>query len=197
MITRGLAVRAIFLLGLLLGSAHAQTTATPATGKFPALSVQVSVGTQQRPEARSSYRKTMTIAPKLVIQGVARLTPIPAAEAEMMIITMDTRAKYKAKIEVYQVHETETMPIPAAANGERRQFSFTESSVTYDSYRDNSNVGGEIYKYYVFALRDPETKAVLDFKTNHPGLAALVKSQPAKRDEVLGLAKGKPFPSDF
>lgn len=191
-------LRILFLFGLLLGSAIAQTTTTtPATGKFPALNLQVQVGTQQRPQPGSSFRKTMTIAPKLVVQGVSRMAPIPAAEAEMLVITMDTRAKYKAKQEVLKVHARETLPIPAAQNGERRQFTFTESQVSYDSYRDNSNVGGEVYKYYVFALRDPETKALLDFKTNHPGLAAAVKTQPAKRDEVLGLDKGKQFPSEF
>lgn len=193
----GMLSRILTLLGLLLGSAFAQSTTTPAAGKFPALNLQVIVGTQQRREAGYSYRKTMSIAPKLTLAGASRLTPIPAAEAEMMIITMDTRAKYTAKKEVYQVHAKQTLPIPAAPNGEPRQFTFEESLVSYDSYRDTSNVGGEVYKYYVFALRDPETKAVIDFKTNHPGLATAAKTQPAKRDEVLGLAKGKQLPSGF
>ena len=189
--------RVFVLLGILLTGAVAQTATTPATGKFPALNAQVVIGTQQRRNEGYSYRKTMTIAPKLTLAGAGRLTAIPAAEAEMMIITMDTRAKYKAKTEVYQVHTKQTLPIPAASNGEPRQFAFDEIVTSYDSYRDTSNIGGDVYKYYVFALRDPESKAVVDFKTNHPGLVAVVKTQPAKRDEVLKLEKGKRFPDSF
>jgi hypothetical protein len=46
----------------------------------------------------------------------------------------------------------------------------------------------------VFALRDPATKTIIDFKSNNPPLMATVKTHPEKRDELLKLAKGAPFP---
>jgi len=167
---------------------------TTPVGSFPALSVQPTVGTQQRPLKGSDFRKTMTISPKLTIEGGSRLVPIPAAEAIMIIVTMDTQAKYKNNTEVYHVLTAETIPIPAAQMGERRSFTFAESTVTYDAYRDNSNVGGETYKYYVFALRDPASKEIIDFKSNNPPLMTEVKAHPEKRAELLGLAKGAKFP---
>jgi hypothetical protein len=185
----------LFLIAASCG--FAQSPITPAAGKFPALMVQVTVGTQQRPEKGSFYRKTMTVSPKVTIDGPSRMLPIPAMEATMVIVTMDTRAKYVGNDESYKVHSTETIPIPAAQTGDRRPFSFMESSMTYDSYRDNSNAGGEVYKYYVFGLRDPATKTLVDFKTNNPPLATFIKAHPEKRDELLGLSKGAKFPAVF
>ena len=185
----------MFLLVSFAACAMGQmSTLTTPVGNFPALNVQPTVGTQQRPEKGSFYRKTMTISPRLTIEGGSRMVPIPAAEAIMIIVTMDTQAKYRDNNEIYKVLATEAIPIPAAQTGDRRSFTFMESTVTYDAYRDNSNVGGETYKYYVFGLRDPASKAIIEFKSNNPPLMAAVKAHPEKRAELLGLAKGAKFP---
>lgn len=176
---------------------RAQAPAPAGAAKYPGVIVQVGVGTQQRPQPGSFYKKTMNISPKFTLEGSSRLVPLPAAEATMMIITMDTAAKYKAGEEVYKVHTTETIPVPAAANGNKRQFAFAESSVTYDSYRDTSNVGGEVYKYYIFALRDAASKEIVDFKTNNMQLQNYAKANPDKRAELLAMATGGKFPAVF
>lgn len=155
------------------------------------------MGTQQRAEKGSFYRKTMNIEPKMTIEGPSRLVGVPAVEATMLIITMDTRAKYKENNEVFNVYTAETIQVPAAATGDRRQFEFSPSSVTFDAYRDNSNVGGEVYKYYVFGLRDVATKQIVDFKTNNPPLLTYIKAHPEKREEFLSLTKGSRFPTVF
>jgi hypothetical protein len=188
-------IRTVLLWLFLAFCAAAQNTTTAPVGKFPALNVQVTVGTQERGEKGSFYRKTMTILPKVTIDGPGRMIPIPAAEATMLIITMDTKAKYKDNKDVYKVHSAETVPVPEAKTGERRQFTFAESSVTFDGYRDSSNVGGDVYKYYIFGLRDPATKTIIDFKTNAVTLLALCKAQPEKREEFLNLAKGAKLPA--
>jgi len=190
-------IRPTLLLSFLAACAVGQTTVPAPAAKFPALNVQVTVGTQQRPQRNSSYMKTMTISPKVTIDGISRLVPIPEIEATMLVITMDTRAKYTAKDEVYHVLTAETIKIPAASSGERRSLAFTESTVSFDSYRDNSNIGGAVYKYYVFGLRDPATKALLDFKSNNLSLMTYVKANPEKRDEFLDFKKGAKFPADF
>jgi hypothetical protein len=164
---------------------------------FPPLRVQALVGTQQRRLGTSSYRKEMEIAPRVTVEAVNRLEPLPEGEATMVVITMDTRAKYTARQEVYRVHRAETVKVSAAPTGERRQIAFEPSSVTFDSYRDNSNIGGEVYKYFIFGLRDAESKTLVDFQTNHPQLAALCKKEPAKRDEFLALKTGAKFPNDL
>ena len=164
---------------------------------FPPLRVQALVGTQQRRVTTSSYTKAMEISPRIIIEGAARLDPIPAAEATMLIITMDTRAKYVARREVLKVHTSETVQIPAGPNGERRQIDLAQSSVTYDSWRDKTNVGGAVYKYFIFGLRDPETKMLIDFQTNSPEVAAICKAAPEKREDYLKLATGATFSPDL
>jgi hypothetical protein len=190
-------IRPLLLLLSLASCAVAQSPLTAPIGSFPALNVQVTVGRQQRMEKGSSYRKTMTILPKVTIEGAGRMVPIPAAEATMLIITMDTRAKYKEGTEAYNVLTTETIPIPAAKTGDRRAFPFAESTVSYDSWRDSTNVGGDVFKYYLFGLRDPATKTVIDIKTNNPPLATYLKANPDKREELLAIAKGGKFPAAF
>lgn len=115
----------------------------------------------------------------------------------MLIATMDTRAKYAQHREVFKVHSTETVPVPPVPNGERRTFTFGESSVTFDGWRDSSNVGGEIYKYYVFALKDKKTGNILDFRTNNVAMMSFLKSHPERREELLKLHQGQEFPSDL
>ncbi len=187
-------MRTLVVLFLLSCAALAQNTAP--VGKFPSINVQLTVGAPTRPVPGSFYRKSMTFQPKLTIEG-ARMLAIPAAQATVLIVTMDTRAKYVQNREVYSVYSSETIDIPEVKTGERRQFEFTSGTTTYDAYRDNSNVGGEVYKYYIFGLRDPQTKALIDFKTNNPALLTLCKSHPDKRDEFLGMAKGAKFPDTF
>ena len=173
--------------------AFGQAAGTAAKAASP-VRVQVQVANQQRRKG-TSYQKESTIQPKIVMDGVAATKPVPPLQATMLVITMDTRAKYKEKREVFKVESAETLPIPEAPNGARRTFEFAPSVVSFDSWRDTTNLGGAAYKYYIFGLRDPQTKEILDFQTNHQGLAALVKSNPERRDEFLTLEKGKPFPT--
>ena len=190
-------ILSLFTSLVLASPAFAQTPAPVAAPKLPAVRVQVGVGTSQKRMGNSSYRKEMTISPKATIEGASRLTPLPAMDATMLIVTMDTRAKYVAGQEAYSIHSRETKSLPEVPNGNARPVAFEESSVTYDSYRDSSNLGGAVYKYFVFGLTDPATKAIIDFQTNNTQLAALCKARPEKREEFLGLNKGAKFPTAF
>ncbi|MDR3405997.1 MAG: hypothetical protein P4L99_26160 [Chthoniobacter sp.] len=185
----------VFLLAL--GATAFAQTSIPATGKFPATRVQVQIGMQEKAKGTDSYHKTQHIQPRFSFDGDSSMLPIPAAEAVMLIISYDTKAKFVENRDSYKVLSTETIPVPAATGGARRQFSFAPSDVSFDGYRDNSNVGGQAYKYYIFALRDAESKTIIDFETNCPSLATLCKTTPAKRDEMLGLAKNAKFPTVF
>lgn len=184
----------VFLLTL--GSMALAQVPLPAAGKFPSIRVQVTVGTQER-ALGDFYHKTMHIQPHAVIDGDNTMLPIPAAEAQMMIISSDTKAHYTYHKDAYKVLSTQTLPVPAAQDGNRRQFNFETSDVTFDGYRDNSNAGGQMYKYYVFALRDAESKEILDFETNDLELLNYTKTHPEKRNEVLSMAKGAKFPTEF
>jgi len=186
--------RWVLLLLVLTISASAQNSTTTPVGKFPALNVQVTVGTQEKAEGASFYRRTMNIVPRMTIEGVSRMVPIPAAEATMLIITMETREKFVHLKEECKVYTTETLPIPEVKTGDRRQFNFAPSTTSFDGYRDNSNAGGEMYKYYIFALRDPATKTIIDFRSNDQALMNYCKAHPEKREELLGMAKDANFP---
>ncbi|MEO8353512.1 MAG: hypothetical protein ABI680_17420 [Chthoniobacteraceae bacterium] len=157
---------------------------------------QVQVAAKQR-RINDSYRKAMDIEPKVILDGQSRIAPIPAAEATMVIITMDTREKYTNKNQVFSVLTTETIPVAAQRNGARRTLEFQPSKVTFDSYRDTSNVGGAVYKYYIFALRDAETKELADFQTNYAKLDEFCKANPGEREKFLALKPGEKLPEEF
>jgi hypothetical protein len=164
---------------------------------FPRLKVEVQVARKRRLAPNSSYKKVLTISPSIAVTGVSKLEPIPAAEATMVIIGMDTREKYARGKEKFVVQLNETKPVPAAENGNRRGFSFEELSSTYDADFDDTNLGGIVYKFYVFALRDPASKHIIDFQTTDPQLQAFVARFPEKRNEILGLQKGAAYPAKF
>jgi len=193
-----LSMRTSLILLLLIACARAQTPTAPSPAKSSPFNVDVVVSTSQRRVTPTSYRKTMEITTKVTITGKNRAAPLPAAEAILMLITMDTRAKYAGRAEEYKVNEVETLPIAAAPSGAPQTLPFTGSEVTFDSYRDSSNVGGEVYKYYVLAIRDPEAgDAVMNFETNHTQLAAFIKAHPEKCEEILKIRKGAKFPTQF
>lgn len=164
--------------------------------KLPSLKVQPKVATKRDQQAQSSYMQTMTISPEVVIEG-ASTQPLPALEATMLIVTMDTRAKYTQRRERYDVHARETVTIPAVDKGIQRTIEFKDSRTSFDAWRDKTNVGGAVYKYFVFGLRDPASKMILHFETNNPQLDRLVKLKPEKREEILKMPAGSEFPKDF
>lgn len=182
---------------LALGMMATAQVPLPAVGTFPSTRVQVQIGTVEKAKGTDFYRKTQHIQPKFSFEGASSMLPIPAAEAEMIIITYDTKAKFVENRDSFKVLSSETIPVPAAPNGTKRLLAFTPSDVTFDGYRDSSNVGGQAYKFYIFALRDTASKTIIDFETNSLPLANLCKTTPAKRDEMLALAKGAKFPSEF
>lgn len=115
----------------------------------------------------------------------------------MLIITMDTAEKYKNRRDAYVVWSKETITLPEVTKGARRDFDFKPSTVRFDSYRDATNVGGMVYKYFVFDLRDQATNKLLYFETNHPQLNSLIRNKPDKREEFLTLTEKSEYPADI
>lgn len=183
--------------GQLPASAPVAPKAIPAVGKFPELRVQAMVGTSQRRSGTSSYMKEQTIKPKCVIAGASQIAAIPALEATMLVITMATKAKYVAGSESYFVQSAETLEVEPAANGTSRTYQFAESTVSFDSWRDSTNIGGRVYKYFVFGLTEPATKELIYFQTNCPELVTHVKEHPGKRASILKLKTDAKFPEKF
>lgn len=188
-----------FVLALLFsaGLATGQTRVPAALQKkFPSLKLQAKVATKRDNVQGSFYVQTMTISPSTVVEG-ASTQPIGAMEATMIIIAMDTKAKYVDRREVYGVYAAETIQIPAADRGEKREFDFKPSKTKYDAYRDTSNVGGAVYKWYIFGVRDAETKQLLHFETNCPALEKHTNAKPDSRDAFLKLATNAQFDTNF
>ncbi|QIF00387.1 hypothetical protein [Roseimicrobium sp. ORNL1] len=182
---------------LLTGVASAQTS-VPASlqQKFPALRVQPKVGTKRDTVKGSYYEQTMHISPSVVVEGAATQAQ-GAMEATMIVIAMDTEAKYKERREVYKVLSSETLPIPAVDKATKREFEFKPSKTRFDAYKDASNVGGLVYKWYIFGLRDADTKQLLHFETNCPALEKFASSNPETRDKSLGYKGGAQFDTNF
>lgn len=189
----------IFLMaGLLLTGVASAQTSVPASlqQKFPALRVQAKVGTKRDNVKGSYYQQTMDISPSLVVEG-APTQPQGAMEATMIVIAMDTEAKYRDRREVYKVLSSETLPIPAVDKATKRGFEFKPSKTKFDAYKDASNIGGLVYKWYIFGLRDAETKQLLHFETNCAALDKFVSSNPDARDKSLGYSAGAQFDTNF
>ena len=159
---------------------------------FPAVTVEVMVGTK-RNTGGAWYIKIMDIEPRISLAGSSKLIELPKAKATMVIVTMDTREKYTNKNEVLKVHTAQTIDVPAGP-GEKRYFDFKASKVSYDSYRDTSNVGGEIYKYFIFGLIDAASGDIVDFQTNYPELKKLTLTDPSTRTKYLGMNEGAQLP---
>lgn len=189
--------RLLLLLALTAATLNAQTVVPPALkDKFPQLKVQPMVPTKRDQQKNSSYRQTMTINPQVVLESAAT-QPVAAAQATMLTITMDTRAKYVDRKEKYNILSSETLPVPAAEKGTKRTFEFKPSSVTFDAYRDTSNIGGAVYKWFIFALRDEATKQILHFETNCTTLAKHLAAHPDQREKYLSLPVDAEFTEEY
>lgn len=189
--------RCLLFLALTVATLNAQTVVPPALkDKFPQLKVQPMVPTKRDQEKKSYYRQTMTINPQVVIES-AITQPVAAAQATMLTITMDTREKYVNRKEKYNILSSETLPVPAADKGTKRIVEFKPSSVSFDAYRDNSNVGGAVYKWFIFALRDEATKQILHFETNCATLTKHLAAHPDQREKYLSLAVGGEFTEEY
>jgi hypothetical protein len=163
--------------------------------KYPGLRVQASVGTRTKPVPGSSYMKTMTISPAVVIES-AQTQPMAAASITCLLITMNTRDKYVRSEQTCRIATSETIGVPAVLKGTRRKFEFAPLQTRFDSDRDKSNVGGEVYKYFLLAVLSEDQK-FLYLETSCPGLDKYLQTHPEERAKYLGLKPGSSFSSNF
>lgn len=193
-------MRTLLLFAFLVASAaHAQSFRVPPElkAKFPDLTIDPKVATKRDQDLKkSSYMQTMTITPQLNVNSAA-LLKMEALKATMIVIAMDTRAKYVDRKESYKVLSAETIVIPAVERGSRRFFEFGSSKTTFDSWRDSSNLGGMVYKWYLFGLHEAETGKLMYFETNCPSLTKHLNTKPDEKDKFLALKLGAAFPSKF
>jgi hypothetical protein len=163
--------------------------------KYPGLHVQASVGIRSKAVPGSSYMKTMTISPAVVIES-AQTQPMAAASITCLLITMDTGDKYRRGEQTCKIATTETIGVPAVLKGSRRKFEFAPLQTRFDSDRDKSNVGGDVYKYFLLAVVSDDQK-FLYLETSCPGLDKYLETHPEERVKYLGLKPGVTFSSNF
>lgn len=185
----------LITLAFLAGSVLAQNTAPNVKERYPSLRVLTKVATKRSKVPGSSYRQIMVTTPSFTIES-ARTQPMAAARATCLIITMDTARKYRNREEVYKVATSETLNIPAVDKGERRDFEFAELTTQFDSERDYTNVGGDVYKYFIMAVFS-DAQEILYFETNNASLDAFLKKNPDQRLRYLSMKVGASFPSKF
>ena len=189
----------LLFLFLLAPAMQAQSFRVPPElkAKFPDLTIDPKVATKRNQDTKkSSYMQTMTITPQLNLNS-ASLLKAEAMKATMIVIAMDTRAKYVDRQEVYKVLSAETIEIPAVERGSRRFFEFASSTTRFDSWRDASNVGGMVYKWFIFGLRDASTGKIIHFQTNCPSLLKHAGTKVEEQEKFLALQKDAPFHTTF
>ena len=84
-------------------------------------------------------------------------------------------------------------------NGSMKPFTIIEFAplqTRFDSDRDKSNVGGDVYKYFLLAVVSDDDK-FLYLETSCPGLAKHLETHPEERAKYLGLKPGVTFSSTF
>lgn len=159
--------------------------------KYPGLRVQPKVGKRNSPVGNSSFMMTMTMTPEIIIES-AQTQPMASASATFLLVTMETSAKYSRGEEELIIATSETKGIPAVAKGSRRSIEFKPLSSRYDSDRDDSNVGGQEYKYYIMAVFADDNQ-FLHFETNCPELSRFLQTHPELRVKFLGMRPGQKF----
>jgi hypothetical protein len=161
--------------------------------------VRVNVAYHRKNNERIWYKKDVTLEGSIIVEGLHKLAPLPAAEATLALIAQDTRQKYVKHVEKLAVCGTDTVAVLAATSGAKREFTFKTVALTLDTARDASNMGGKEYKYFVSGLRDPATQEIVDFQTNCPQLGSYIADHPEVREQFLAPKLNSPFsvPSDF
>ena len=163
--------------------------------KYPGLRIQPKVGKRNNPVPGSTYLMTMIMTPEISIES-AQTQPMASASATFLLVTMDTSAKYRRGEEELIIATSETKGIPAVAKGSRRSIEFKPLSSRYDSDRDDSNVGGQEYKYYIMAVFADDNQ-FLHFETNCPELSRHLQAHPDLRVKFLGMKPGQKFRTNF
>lgn len=163
--------------------------------KYPALRLQLKVGKRNKPQPGSSYMKIMTMTPEIVVESAAT-QPMAAASATCLLITMETESKYRRGDEELIIATNETVEIPAVPKGVRRNIEFAPLESRYDSDRDATNIGGQVYKYFIMAVFSDD-KQFLHFETNCPELDKHLKAHPELRQKFLGMKPGEKFRTRF
>ncbi|MBK8093496.1 MAG: hypothetical protein IPK32_16335 [Verrucomicrobiaceae bacterium] len=163
--------------------------------KYPSLRLQIKVGKRNKPVQGSSFMKIMTMTPEVVVES-ASTQPIAAMSATFLLITMETESKYRRGDELLTVATNESLEIPAVPKGVRRNFEFAPLESRYDSDRDATNVGGQVYKYYIAAVF-ADDKKLLHFETNCPELDKHLKAHPELREKFLAMKPEQTFRTRF
>ena len=163
--------------------------------KYPGLRSQPKVAKRNNPVAGSTYMMTMIMTPEISIES-AQTQPMASASATFLLVTMDTSAKYRRGEEELIIATSETKGIPAVAKGSRRSIEFKPLSSRYDSDRDDSNIGGQEYKYYIMAVFADDNQ-FLHFETNCPELSKHLQSPPDLRVKFRGMRPGQKFRTNF
>ena len=76
--------------------------------------------------------------------------------------------------------------------GTRRTFEFVGMKSQFDGDRNATNVGGDVYKYYLMAVF-ADDKQLLYFETNCPALQKHLTAHPEERTKYLSLKPGEKF----
>lgn len=164
--------------------------------RYPKLIPQVAVRDKDARKSGSSYMRSLWLTPQLTLDSDERLEPIAPLKATIQVICADTEALYARRKKEYAIRVKDTLEIPAAKNGDRRSFDFKTFKLEFDEDRDSSNTGGWIYRYWILTLRDPESNAVVQWKTNFGALEKHIEEWPEERDKYLNKGIGK-IPSKF
>lgn len=152
------------------------------------LVIRTSVGKRNKRQAGSSYMKDQTISATVTIENDSRDVDFSKGKGTLFLIARQTR-RYSDRDEDYgKILSKQTFDVSVEAS-EERAFEAQPVVASYDSDRDETNIGGWAYYGYLFILQDSEGN-VYSVECSIGNLKKDVEEDPVLAKKILPLENG-------
>ncbi|MDF1849893.1 MAG: hypothetical protein P1U85_03600 [Verrucomicrobiales bacterium] len=151
------------------------------------LLIQTSVGKRNKRQSGSSYMKDQTISASVKIENDSRNIDFSEGKGTLFLIARQTRRYSDRDSDYGKVLSKQTFNISVKAS-EERKFEAQPIVTSYDSDRDETNIGGWAYYGYLFILQDKDGE-IHSVDCSIGNLKKDVESDPTLAKKILPLTK--------
>lgn len=155
---------------------------------FPALDIKVSTGKRRERLGDSSYMKKQTVTAGVKVKNDTRDIDLEECTFTILLIARNMKRYDERDVDGAKILSKQSFKksIPA---GQLIEYEFKGLETTYDSDRDNSNIGGWEFDGYLFAVQDGKGE-IVDAKSSIGHIQASVLEDPVAIKDALKLKEG-------
>lgn len=176
----------IFAVKISLFNPESQKKIEEAAPKAKAkLLIDVSVGKRRSRQGDSSYMKDQTITASVDIENDSRDIDFPQGKGTVFLVARQTRRYSDDSADYGKVLSKQSFT-PEMLAGESVKFEAQPVITSYDSDRDDTNVGGWEYYGYIFVLEDSDGE-IHSIETSIALLEREIKDSPEIAKQILKL----------